>query len=97
MKQTYLLLLATLLAIGCSSKTDLDSDSAKGYQAISVLGDTLYAPELEPDTEAQFKTNLQSAKAQYEANTDDADALIWYGRRTAYLGNYRKAIDIYTE
>lgn len=97
MKQTYILLLAALLAIGCSSKTDLDSDSAKGYQAISVLGDTLYAPELEPDTEAQFKTNLQSAKAQYEANPDDADALIWYGRRTAYLGNYRKAIDIYTE
>jgi tetratricopeptide (TPR) repeat protein len=97
MKQTYILLLAALLAMGCSSETESDSNSAKDYQAISALGDTLYAPELEPDTEAQFKTNLQSAKARYEANPDDAEAIIWYGRRTAYLGNYRKAIDIYTE
>lgn len=97
MKQTYTLLLAVLLAIGCSPETDLNSDSERKYQAISALGDTLYAPELEPDTEAQFKTNLQSAEARYEANPDDVDAIIWYGRRTAYLGNYRKAIDIYTE
>ena len=97
MKQTYILLLAALLAMGCSSETESDSNSAKDYQAISALGDTLYAPELEPDTEAQFKTNLQSAKARYEANPDDAEAIIWYGRRTAYLGNYRNAIDIYTE
>jgi tetratricopeptide (TPR) repeat protein len=38
----------------------------------------------------------EEAKAKYEANPNDIDALIWYGRRTAYLGQYREAISIYT-
>ena len=36
------------------------------------------------------------AKTTYKDNPDDPDALIWYGRRAAYLGNYEEAIDIYT-
>lgn len=94
-KILFLFLLVGLLITGCSA--DSDTSSQIDYQAISALGDTLYAPELEPETESQFKINLESAKAQYEANPDDAEAIIWYGRRTAYLGNYRKAIDIFTE
>ncbi len=31
------------------------------------------------------------------ANPDDPDALIWLGRRTAYLGRYREAIAIFTQ
>ena len=27
---------------------------------------------------------------------DDADAWIWFGRRTAYLGHFRDAVEIYT-
>ncbi len=95
MKPNILLFLTVFIVIGCSS--DIDRSSSQDYQAISALGDTLYAPEIDPETESQFKTNLESAKAQYEANPDDAEALIWYGRRTAYLGNYRKAIEIFTE
>ncbi len=95
MKHTYLLILAVLLVMGCGSQTSTESDQT--YQAISALGDTLYAPEIDPETEAQFKANLQSAKAQYEANPNDADAIIWYGRRTAYLGNYQKAVEIFSE
>jgi tetratricopeptide (TPR) repeat protein len=41
--------------------------------------------------------NFEQAKKAYEANPTDVDALIWYGRRTAYLGRYRQAIAIYTE
>lgn len=67
------------------------------YQAVSALGDTLYAPDIEPETRSRFELNWQKAKAEYEASPDDADAIIWYGRRTAYLGHYRMAIDIFTE
>lgn len=89
------LLLAIILAFGCSSQTDVKT--GQSYQAISALGDTLYAPDLDQETETQFTANLQSARTQYEANPDDADAIIWYGRRTAYLGNYRKAVAIFSE
>ncbi len=41
--------------------------------------------------------NFEQAKKEFEANPKDVEALIWYGRRTAYLGRYQQAIAIYTE
>ena len=69
----------------------------EGVEAISLLGDTLYRTELPPDRLAETTEQLGSARADHEANPDDADAIIWLGRRTAYLGRYRDAIDIFTE
>lgn len=37
------------------------------------------------------------AKDNFISNQDDVEALIWYGRRTAYLGQYPEAIRIYSE
>jgi len=68
-------------------------DLPEGAQAISLLGDTLFPAEPNPRAVEQ----LAEARAEYEANPDDADAIIWYGRRTAYTGQYREAIRIYTE
>lgn len=65
----------------------------EGIQAFSLLGEPLFAPEPSDTALEQYK----EAKAVYEQNPDDADAVIWYGRRTAYLGQYREAIEIYTE
>ena len=45
----------------------------------------------------QREQELAAARANYEKDPNDADALIWYGRRTAYLGRYREAIDIFTD
>ncbi len=39
----------------------------------------------------------EEAKKTYNVNPDDIDAIIWYGRRTAYLGHYDDAISIYSE
>lgn len=41
--------------------------------------------------------NYMEAKKTYDANPHDLDAIIWYGRRTAYLGRYADAIDIYSK
>jgi tetratricopeptide (TPR) repeat protein len=46
---------------------------------------------------AQREQELAAARANYEKNPKDADALIWLGRRTAYLGDYAGAIAIFTE
>ncbi|MGZ7031522.1 MAG: tetratricopeptide repeat protein [Thermoanaerobaculia bacterium] len=40
---------------------------------------------------------LRVARASYESNSNDSDALIWYGRRLGYLGRFREAIDVFTE
>ncbi|MDF1695289.1 MAG: hypothetical protein P1U56_05630 [Saprospiraceae bacterium] len=50
--------------------------------------------EKEPTT---AEINYSIAKQAYESNPNDADALIWYGRRTAYLGNFEDAIQIFTQ
>lgn len=91
----FIYLLPGFVIFGCSSESS--PEPSKSYQAISALGDTLYAPELDPETKSRFEANLASAKAEYENNPHDAEAIIWYGRRTAYLGNYQKAIDIFSE
>ncbi|MTB52316.1 tetratricopeptide repeat protein [Lewinella sp. W8] len=38
----------------------------------------------------------EAARNAFEANQDDPEANIWYGRRAAYLGNFEEAIDIFT-
>src|SRR5688572_17429747 len=58
---------------------------------------TAPAPPISAETRALFEKNLAEARATYEKNPNDADAIIWLGRRTAYLGDYAKAIEIFTE
>ena len=43
-----------------------------------------------------YKEKLDEAKNNYTQNPS-ADNLIWLGRRTAYMGHYKNAIDIYTK
>jgi tetratricopeptide (TPR) repeat protein len=44
-----------------------------------------------------MEVQLADARAAWEKDRDDADALIWVGRRTAYLGRYREAIAIFSD
>ena len=64
-----------------------------GAQAVSLLGEPLIPP---PPGQA-LVDRLESAKADYDRNPGDADNIIWYGRRTAYTGDYRGAIEIFSE
>jgi len=65
-------------------------------QAIGFLGDTLESPDLPAEVEATYRERYAEADAALERAPEDVDSLIWMGRRTAYLGQYRQAIDIYT-
>ena len=44
-----------------------------------------------------MEAELADAVAAWEKDRSDADALIWVGRRTAYLGRYREAIGIFSD
>ncbi len=44
-----------------------------------------------------MEAQLATAMAAWEKNRDDVDALIWVGRRSAYLGRFRDAIALYSD
>lgn len=54
------------------------------------------APSLDQNTDNALK-NYQVAKSNYTNNPNDPDAIIWLGRRAAYLGNYEEAINVFTK
>jgi hypothetical protein len=53
-------------------------------------------PALSEKAKVELVAKQALAKANYEAHAT-ADNLIWYGRRTAYLGHYNDAIGLFTE
>ena len=67
-----------------------------GIEAISLLGDTLRAIPLDSATRAGYEARLADAIRDVQARPHDADAIVWLGRRTAYLGRYREAIQVFT-
>lgn len=72
------------------------TEAAEAPEATSLLGKPLVAPALTPEREETLLENLDAATGDFVKSPDDADAIIWLGRRTAYLGRFRDAIDIYT-
>ena len=67
-----------------------------GAEAVSFLGDTLTAPEQPEEVRSVYLERYAEAEAALASTPENVDSLIWMGRRTAYLGRYRDAIDIYT-
>ena len=54
-------------------------------------------PPIPPQTKIKLEKQLSDAKAHYESNPNSADALIWLGRRQAYLGLFTSAITTFTK
>ena len=69
----------------------------KGAARVFVDSEVYRAPEPSPEARAEMERKLAEARAAYERDPRDADALIWLGRRTAYLGRFDEAIAVFTE
>jgi tetratricopeptide (TPR) repeat protein len=54
-------------------------------------------PTLSPETRKAYDVKLAEAFDQFTKQGGNADSTIWLGRRTAYLGNYKDAIRIFSE
>jgi len=66
-------------------------------QGTSLLGKPLIPAAPADAARERLDANLAAAREQYNKNPNDADAIIWVGRRLAYLGRYRDAIATFTE
>jgi tetratricopeptide (TPR) repeat protein len=64
-----------------------------GAQAMTLSGKPLYSTA----PSQAVLDNLAAAKKNYDAKPNDADNIIWYARRTAYTGDFRGAIEIFSE
>jgi tetratricopeptide (TPR) repeat protein len=88
-------ILVSFFGWSCSSNTPYENESL--FQSDSVfttpLGLTYDIPNPSEKTLAQY----EKAKTASETNPEDVEALIWYGRRTAYLGQNREAVEIYSK
>ncbi len=96
LRLTVPLLFISFVAWACNDVIDLPA-VPEGAQTYSQLGDTLYTQEIDSKTEQVYRDNLATAVSEYRTDPEDPDNLIWLGRRTAYLGQYREALEIFTE
>lgn len=53
-------------------------------------------PPVSDKARQDMEAKLRQAQSEYEANPNDPDKLIWVGRRTAYLGRFRDAIQTFS-
>lgn len=94
--KTLSLLFFVCFTLSCASKESDNSLEAAFPQEMAFttpLGKTYDIPRPSDKALDQY----EEAKAIYETNPEDVEAIIWYGRRTAYLGQYQAAIDIYSK
>ena len=90
-------LFAAVAALGIGT-TPLAAQLRVGeFQGISLLGDTLKRPRLDSATQARTQEQLGLARVELAAKPNDPDALIWVGRRLAYMGRYLEAIDVFSD
>ena len=68
---------------------------AEKPEATSLLGKPLFRPPVPEANRAKMEAD---AKAAFDlaSREPSAENIIWLGRRTAYLGKFREAIDVFT-
>ena len=91
-----------LLAAGCAvsggaSGSPSTAPLPADVQAISFLGDTLRVFPLSAAARDRAERQLAEARSAYERAPTNADSIVWLGRRLAYLGRIREAIDVYSQ
>ncbi len=88
------LLLGTAVPVAAAPPT---APGDPDIEAISLLGKELRRSSPPKEVAAVQTAAIAELQAHLRRHLADADTLIWLGRRTAYLGRYREAIEIFTD
>lgn len=91
-----LMLLALFFALSCTQQAKEEVYELRSFQAMSLIGDSLKIPERDSAQLGRLNSNLEKAKADFENDASEMNS-IWLGRRYAYLSDYLKAIEVFTE
>jgi tetratricopeptide (TPR) repeat protein len=73
------------------------SQKEKEPEVISLLGKKLYATPAVGEELLKLRDELREAIKKVEANPEDPENIIMYGRRLAYLWRYHDANDVYSK
>jgi tetratricopeptide (TPR) repeat protein len=87
-------LLFSVLFLAFAQTANAQTDSV--VEATSLLGEKLTRPVPAGDARVRMGERLTEATRAYNSSPENADSIIWLGRRTAYLGRFNEAIGIYT-
>ena len=71
--------------------------TSQAVEATSLSGAPLYRPDPQGAARDRMESQLADARRAYVHTPTNVDSIIWLGRRTAYLGRFNEAIDIYTQ
>lgn len=82
MKRIFITILSSLIVLFSSSQE---------------ICSPIVMPQLTETARKDLQQKLLAARSDFEKDSSHADAIIWYGRRTAYLGNYKEAIEIFSK
>ncbi|ARV09842.1 hypothetical protein BTO05_09380 [Winogradskyella sp. PC-19] len=98
MKQLILIIIAASF-FSCQERwKSIPTDTVKidTLQGQSLLKTPLLSSQLQAKDSAKVSKYLKALDT-YNSNPINADFIVWLGRRTAYLGDYKKAIAIFEE
>ncbi|WP_106792800.1 hypothetical protein [Aquimarina sp. Aq78] len=90
-----LILISSLILVLCfSCKKQKTTDVIKEEEKSSV--ERVDKKDAITSLSQKMSNQYEKAKQDFLADSDNIDNIIWYGRRTAYLGKYKEAIEIYS-
>jgi tetratricopeptide (TPR) repeat protein len=93
---TVLVLFVAAPLVAFAADEGVQASAAKP-EATSLLGKPLYPIQLAPEAKKTAEENLKKAREDCAKSPDNADAIIWLGRRLVAAGYVREAIDVYTK
>lgn len=101
-KTSYLFCCLLILSFQACTPADTPPDTAEDKtetitpEAISLDGRDLFPPPESPASQQKKDSLLQIAQNNFDTNPNDLEAIIWLGRRLAYLSRYKEAIKVFT-
>lgn len=90
---------ALLLVAGCAFAVAVQAQAPEapaGAETVSLFGEPLTRVPMSAEQRREREARYAEARAAAAARPDDVEAQIWHGRRAAWLGHLREAVDVFT-